>query len=78
MLSGTGFDGEQALGVQLLQLGQKKRQVMHGEPLPLSRKSYLAWMGFSAEGESLPQLEQNTHIQHVLNFNFIMFSKLNI
>ncbi|XP_009291161.1 WD repeat and HMG-box DNA-binding protein 1 isoform X1 [Danio rerio] len=47
---GTGFDGEQALGVQLLQLGRKKRQVIHGEPLPLSRKSYLAWMGFSAEG----------------------------
>uniref|UniRef100_A0A3B4CAY9 WD repeat and HMG-box DNA-binding protein 1 n=1 Tax=Pygocentrus nattereri TaxID=42514 RepID=A0A3B4CAY9_PYGNA len=47
---GTGFDGDQALGVQLLQLGRKKRQIIHGEPLPLSRKSYLAWMGFSAEG----------------------------
>ncbi|XP_026098358.1 WD repeat and HMG-box DNA-binding protein 1 [Carassius auratus] len=47
---GTGFDGDQALGVQLLQLGIKRRQVMHGEPLPLSRKSYLAWMGFTAEG----------------------------
>ncbi|KPP65592.1 WD repeat and HMG-box DNA-binding protein 1-like [Scleropages formosus] len=47
---GTGFDGEQALGVQLLQFGQKKRQVIHGEPLPLSQKSYLSWMGFSAEG----------------------------
>ncbi|XP_051502537.1 WD repeat and HMG-box DNA-binding protein 1 [Myxocyprinus asiaticus] len=47
---GTGFDGDQALGVQLLQLGRKRRQVIHGEPLPLSRKSYLAWMGFSAEG----------------------------
>ncbi|XP_052009311.1 WD repeat and HMG-box DNA-binding protein 1-like [Xyrauchen texanus] len=47
---GTGFDGDQALGVQLLQLGRKRRQVIHGEPLPLSRKSYLAWMGFTAEG----------------------------
>uniref|UniRef100_A0A672PCS8 WD repeat and HMG-box DNA-binding protein 1 n=1 Tax=Sinocyclocheilus grahami TaxID=75366 RepID=A0A672PCS8_SINGR len=47
---GTGFDGDQALGVQLLQLGSKRRQVIHGEPLPLSRKSYLAWMGFTAEG----------------------------
>ncbi|KAK2878995.1 hypothetical protein Q8A67_019786 [Cirrhinus molitorella] len=47
---GTGFDGDQALGVQLLQLGRRRRQVMHGEPLPLSRKSYLAWMGFTAEG----------------------------
>ncbi|XP_066532037.1 WD repeat and HMG-box DNA-binding protein 1 isoform X2 [Hoplias malabaricus] len=47
---GTGFDGDQALGVQLLTLGRKKQQKIHGEPLPLSRKSYLVWMGFSAEG----------------------------
>uniref|UniRef100_A0A671QMX9 WD repeat and HMG-box DNA-binding protein 1 n=1 Tax=Sinocyclocheilus anshuiensis TaxID=1608454 RepID=A0A671QMX9_9TELE len=47
---GTGFDGDQALGIQLLQLGHKRWQVIHGEPLPLSRKSYLAWMGFTAEG----------------------------
>uniref|UniRef100_A0A668AG07 WD repeat and HMG-box DNA-binding protein 1 n=1 Tax=Myripristis murdjan TaxID=586833 RepID=A0A668AG07_9TELE len=46
----TGFDGDQALGVQLLQLAQRKRQVIHGEPLPLSRKSYLSWLGFTAEG----------------------------
>ncbi|TRY65226.1 hypothetical protein DNTS_002934 [Danionella cerebrum] len=46
---GTGFDGDQALAVQLITLGRKKRQVIHGEPLPLSRKTYLAWMGFSAE-----------------------------
>ncbi len=52
MSSGTGFDGDQALGVQLLHLGSKRRQVIHGEPLPLSQKSYLAWMGFTAEGES--------------------------
>ncbi|KAG7327957.1 hypothetical protein KOW79_007901 [Hemibagrus wyckioides] len=47
---GTGFDGDQALGVQLLQLGQKRKQIFHGEPLPISRKSHLTWMGFSAEG----------------------------
>ncbi|XP_073725327.1 WD repeat and HMG-box DNA-binding protein 1 [Misgurnus anguillicaudatus] len=47
---GTGFDGDQSLGVQLLQLGRKRKQVIHGEPLPLSQKSYLAWMGFTAEG----------------------------
>ncbi|XP_028837844.1 WD repeat and HMG-box DNA-binding protein 1 isoform X2 [Denticeps clupeoides] len=47
---GTGFDGEQCLGVQLLQFGRRRRQVIHGEPLPLSVKSYLAWMGFTAEG----------------------------
>ncbi|XP_030644829.1 WD repeat and HMG-box DNA-binding protein 1 [Chanos chanos] len=47
---GTGFDGDQALGVQLFQFGRKKRQVIHGEPLPLSRRAYLAWMGFTAEG----------------------------
>uniref|UniRef100_A0A4W6EKI5 WD repeat and HMG-box DNA-binding protein 1 n=1 Tax=Lates calcarifer TaxID=8187 RepID=A0A4W6EKI5_LATCA len=46
----TGFDGEQALGVQLLQFGQRKRQLINGEPLPLSHKSYLSWLGFTAEG----------------------------
>ncbi|XP_015685957.1 WD repeat and HMG-box DNA-binding protein 1-like, partial [Protobothrops mucrosquamatus] len=47
---GTGFEGDQCLGIQLLELGKKKRQILHGESLPLSRKSYLAWIGFSAEG----------------------------
>lgn len=47
---GTGFDGDQCLGVQLLELGRKKTQVLHGDPLPLTRKSYLTWLGFSAEG----------------------------
>ncbi|XP_061594098.1 WD repeat and HMG-box DNA-binding protein 1 [Cololabis saira] len=46
----TGFDGEQALGVQLLQLSRRRRQVISGEPLPLSHRSYLAWLGFTAEG----------------------------
>ncbi|XP_004601816.2 WD repeat and HMG-box DNA-binding protein 1 [Sorex araneus] len=47
---GTGFDGDQCLGVQLLELGKKKKQILHGDPLPLTRKSYLVWLGFSAEG----------------------------
>uniref|UniRef100_A0A8C3W9N4 WD repeat and HMG-box DNA-binding protein 1 n=1 Tax=Catagonus wagneri TaxID=51154 RepID=A0A8C3W9N4_9CETA len=47
---GTGFDGDQCLGVQLLQLGKMKKQILHGDPLPLTRKSYLVWVGFSAEG----------------------------
>lgn len=47
----TGFDGHQALGVQLLQLGRRRRQVIHGEPLPLSSKAHLSWLGFTAEGE---------------------------
>uniref|UniRef100_A0A3P8P875 WD repeat and HMG-box DNA-binding protein 1 n=1 Tax=Astatotilapia calliptera TaxID=8154 RepID=A0A3P8P875_ASTCA len=46
----TGFDGEQALGVQLLQLSRKRRQLISGEPLPLSQKSYLSWLGFTAQG----------------------------
>uniref|UniRef100_A0A8C4HEI4 WD repeat and HMG-box DNA-binding protein 1 n=1 Tax=Dicentrarchus labrax TaxID=13489 RepID=A0A8C4HEI4_DICLA len=46
----TGFDGEQALGVQLLQFGRRKRQLINGEPFPLSLKSYLSWLGFTAEG----------------------------
>ncbi|XP_036774333.2 WD repeat and HMG-box DNA-binding protein 1 isoform X2 [Manis pentadactyla] len=47
---GTGFDGDQCLGVQLLEVGKKKKQILHGDPLPLTRKSYLVWVGFSAEG----------------------------
>lgn len=52
MSSATGFDGEQSLAVQLLQFGRRKRQVINGEPLPLSHKSYLSWLGFTAEGQS--------------------------
>ncbi|KFO89811.1 WD repeat and HMG-box DNA-binding protein 1 [Buceros rhinoceros silvestris] len=47
---GTGFDGDQCLAVQLMELGKKKKQVLHGDPLSLTRKSYLTWVGFSAEG----------------------------
>lgn len=46
---GTGFDGEQCLGVQLLSLGRRRRQILD-QPLPLSPCSHLSWMGFSAEG----------------------------
>ncbi|NXJ13230.1 WDHD1 protein, partial [Odontophorus gujanensis] len=47
---GTGFGGDQCLGVQLMELGKKKKQVLHGDPLSLTKKSYLVWVGFSAEG----------------------------
>ncbi|KAM5235466.1 WD repeat and HMG-box DNA-binding protein 1 [Ctenodactylus gundi] len=47
---GAGFDGDQCLGVQLLELGKMKKQILRGDPLPLTRKSYLTWVGFSAEG----------------------------
>ncbi|XP_030070142.1 WD repeat and HMG-box DNA-binding protein 1 isoform X2 [Microcaecilia unicolor] len=46
----VGFDEEQCLSVQLMEVGKRKRQVLHGDPLPLTRKSYLTWLGFSAEG----------------------------
>ncbi|XP_077419891.1 WD repeat and HMG-box DNA-binding protein 1 isoform X2 [Vanacampus margaritifer] len=47
---GTGFDGDQVLAVQLLQFGRRRRQIINGEPLPMSPKSYLCWLGFTAEG----------------------------
>ncbi|XP_074725269.1 WD repeat and HMG-box DNA-binding protein 1 isoform X2 [Strix uralensis] len=47
---GTGFDGDQCLGVQLMELGKTKKQILHGDPLSLTKKSYLIWVGFSAEG----------------------------
>ncbi|NXF44715.1 WDHD1 protein, partial [Oceanites oceanicus] len=46
----TGFDGDQCLGVQLMELGKNKKQILHGDPLSLTKKSYLIWVGFSAEG----------------------------
>lgn len=33
-------------------MGKKKQQILHGDPLPLTRKSYLVWVGFSAEGKT--------------------------
>ncbi|XP_072485902.1 WD repeat and HMG-box DNA-binding protein 1 [Notamacropus eugenii] len=65
---GTGFDGDQCLGVQLLELGKKKKQVLHGDPLPLTRKSYLAWLGFSAEGT--PCYVDSEGIVRMLNRRF--------
>ncbi|KFR14644.1 WD repeat and HMG-box DNA-binding protein 1 [Opisthocomus hoazin] len=47
---GTGFDGDQCLGVQLMELGKKKKQILQGDPLSLTKRSYLVWVGFSAEG----------------------------
>lgn len=62
---GTGFDGDQCLGVQLIELGKRKLQVFQGVPLPLSRKSYLAWQGFSAEGT--PVFADSNGIVRMLN-----------
>ncbi|XP_066481491.1 WD repeat and HMG-box DNA-binding protein 1 [Tiliqua scincoides] len=62
---GTGFEGDQCLGVQLIELGRKKRQILHGDPLPLSRKSYLTWVGFSAEGT--PSYADSEGIVRMLN-----------
>lgn len=33
-----------------MELGKKKKQILHGDPLSLTKKSYLVWVGFSAEG----------------------------
>ncbi|XP_007527438.2 WD repeat and HMG-box DNA-binding protein 1 [Erinaceus europaeus] len=65
---GTGFDGDQCLGVQLLELGKKKKQILHGDPLPLTRKSYLVWVGFSAEGT--PCYVDSEGIVRMLNRGF--------
>uniref|UniRef100_A0A4W3I662 WD repeat and HMG-box DNA-binding protein 1 n=1 Tax=Callorhinchus milii TaxID=7868 RepID=A0A4W3I662_CALMI len=46
---GIGFDGDQCLGIQLMEFG-KSKQILQGVALPITRKSYLTWQGFSAEG----------------------------
>ena len=42
--------GNQCLGVKLLYVSGRNRPVLNDEQLPLSHKSALAWIGFSAEG----------------------------
>ncbi|NWI17154.1 WDHD1 protein, partial [Crypturellus soui] len=64
----TGFDGDQCLGVQLLEMGKKKKQVLHGDPLSLAKKSYLTWIGFSAEGT--PCYVDSEGIVRMLNRGF--------
>ncbi|XP_048456072.1 WD repeat and HMG-box DNA-binding protein 1 [Rhincodon typus] len=61
---GTGFDGDQCMGVQLMELGRRK-QILQGTPLPLTRKSYLMWQGFSAEGT--PVFADSEGIVQMLN-----------
>ncbi|XP_007886321.2 WD repeat and HMG-box DNA-binding protein 1 [Callorhinchus milii] len=46
---GIGFDGDQCLGIQLMEFG-KSKPILQGVALPITRKSYLTWQGFSAEG----------------------------
>ncbi|XP_035688519.1 WD repeat and HMG-box DNA-binding protein 1-like [Branchiostoma floridae] len=47
---GTGIPGDQLLGAQLLEVsGRRRRKVLEGQ-LPISTKSTLTWIGFSAEG----------------------------
>ncbi|XP_078001089.1 WD repeat and HMG-box DNA-binding protein 1-like [Glandiceps talaboti] len=46
----AGLPGDQCLGVKLLQVCGKQRQILSGDPLPINTKSTLTWLGFSAEG----------------------------
>ncbi|NXW08941.1 WDHD1 protein, partial [Fregetta grallaria] len=64
----TGFDGDQCLGVQLMELGKNKKQILHGDPLSLTKKSYLIWVGFSAEGT--PCYVDSEGIVRMLNRGF--------
>ncbi|XP_033110580.1 WD repeat and HMG-box DNA-binding protein 1-like [Anneissia japonica] len=47
---GTGVPGDQCLGVKLLHLSGKRRQIITAEMLPITPKSTLTWLGFSEEG----------------------------
>ncbi|KAK2174448.1 hypothetical protein NP493_801g02049 [Ridgeia piscesae] len=48
--SGLGLPGDQCLGVHLLQMTSRRKALIHGGQLPISPKSTLTWLGFSAEG----------------------------
>lgn len=50
-----GFNGNQCLGYMLLEVGlgtgpNRAKKIVGGDPIPLSKKSTLQWLGFSAEG----------------------------
>lgn len=47
---GLAIPGDQCLGGIMVTVDGKQRNILSGEPLPLSPKSTLTWMGFSAEG----------------------------
>lgn len=41
----AAIPGDQSLGTILMTVEGKRRNILNGEPLPLSPKSTLAWMG---------------------------------
>ena len=41
-----GLPGEQCMSVQILKVaGPKKKSIISGDRIPLSRKAHLAWLG---------------------------------
>lgn len=65
---GLAIPGDQCLGTILMTVEGKRRNILNGEPLPLSPKSTLAWMGFSAEGT--PFHMDSLGIVRMFNRNF--------
>ncbi|KAJ8309582.1 hypothetical protein KUTeg_014456 [Tegillarca granosa] len=65
---GTGIPGDQCLGVILQYVDGSKRSVLNMDSLPLSRKSSLSWLGFSAEGT--PFYMDSAGVVRMLNRKF--------
>ncbi|KAJ8308558.1 hypothetical protein KUTeg_013432 [Tegillarca granosa] len=65
---GTGIPGDQCLGVILQYVDGSKRNLLNMDSLPLSRKSSLSWLGFSAEGT--PFYMDSAGVVRMLNRKF--------
>lgn len=63
-----GLPGDQCLGIVLMTVDGRKRNILRGETLPLSHKSTVSWMGFSAEGT--PFYMDSSGIIRMLNRKF--------
>ncbi|XP_064600556.1 WD repeat and HMG-box DNA-binding protein 1-like [Liolophura sinensis] len=62
---GTGVPGDQCLGCILLHVGSRRKSLLGGESVPLSPRSTLNWLGFSAEGT--PGLVDSSGVVRLLN-----------
>nr|XP_039249146.1 WD repeat and HMG-box DNA-binding protein 1-like [Styela clava] len=68
-----GFNGNQCLGYMLIEVGlgtgaNRSKKIITGDPLPISKKSSLQWIGFSAEGT--PVTVDTSGVVRIMNRSF--------
>ncbi|XP_006818558.1 WD repeat and HMG-box DNA-binding protein 1-like [Saccoglossus kowalevskii] len=68
----TGIPGDQCLGLKLMHVTGKKRLILSGDSLPISPKSTLTWLGFSAEGS--PVSVDSSGVVRMLNRSLLSWT----